>query len=73
MKFNLISGGAVLIYYAIFIPLTRNLNVYDLIAYPIAIFVGLIWNFSLNFLWTWRVRSTIIPVKREDQKQPDGS
>ncbi len=57
LKFNLISAGATAIYYAIYTPLTRFAGVHDLIAYPIAIFVGLIWNFSLNFMWTWKVRA----------------
>lgn len=57
-KFNLVSAGAIAIYYAIFIPLTRFAEVYDLLALLIAVFVGLIWNFGVNFLWTWRVRST---------------
>ena len=55
-KFALVSLGATGIYYAIYTPLTRLLEVYDLLAYAIAIGVGLIWNFSVNVLWTWRKR-----------------
>ncbi|MBL7119355.1 MAG: GtrA family protein [Dehalococcoidia bacterium] len=54
LKFNLISVGAVGLYYASYTPLTRFLEVYDLVAYAIAIGIGLVWNFSMNVLWTWR-------------------
>lgn len=58
LKFNLVSAGATGIYYGIFIPLTRLLGVYDLVAYAIAILIGTMWNFGVNFLWTWRVRAS---------------
>lgn len=54
LKFNLISVGAIILYYAIYTPLTRFSEIYDLAALLIAIGIGLIWNFSLNVLWTWR-------------------
>lgn len=57
-KFNLISIGAIIIYYAIYTPLTRFSEIYDLAALLIAIGIGLIWNFSLNVLWTWRKSET---------------
>jgi dolichol-phosphate mannosyltransferase len=56
-KFCVVSGVAIGIYYAIYIPLTRYLDVYDLLALAMAIVVGMLWNFSVNFLWTWRKRS----------------
>jgi len=55
-KFALVSLGATAIYYGIYTPLTRLLDVYELLAYAIAIGVGTIWNFSVNVLWTWRTR-----------------
>lgn len=55
-KFNMVSAGAVAIYYAVYTPLTRLLGVYDLLALSFAILVGLIWNFVMNFLWTWRTK-----------------
>ena len=57
VKFNMVSAGAVAIYYAIYTPLTRFLGVYDLLALFFAVFVGLVWNFMVNFLWTWRTKS----------------
>ena len=38
-------------------PLTRVSDVQKLLAYAIAIVVGMAWNFGVNFLWTWRKRS----------------
>ena len=56
-RFCVVSGVAIGIYYAIYIPLTRYLGVYDLLALGIAIVVGMLWNFSVNLLWTWRKHS----------------
>ncbi|HJX69974.1 MAG TPA: GtrA family protein, partial [Dehalococcoidia bacterium] len=53
-KFTLVSIGAITLYYAVYTPLTRFTEIYDLVALAIAIGVGLVWNFSLNVLWTWR-------------------
>jgi len=53
-KFNIVSIGALVIYYAIYTPLTRFTDIYDLVALLIAVGVGLIWNFGINILWTWR-------------------
>ncbi|MBE0479424.1 MAG: glycosyltransferase [Dehalococcoidia bacterium] len=65
VKFNLVSAGAIAIYYAIYIPLTRFAGVYDLLALFLAILVGLVWNFSVNFVWTWKVRSaSTVPTDR---------
>jgi dolichol-phosphate mannosyltransferase len=55
LKFDLISIGAIAIYYGIYTPLTRFwLGEDSLLALAIAVGVGLIWNFSINTLWTWR-------------------
>jgi dolichol-phosphate mannosyltransferase len=54
VKFFLVSLGAMGIYYAVYTPLTRFLGMYDLVAYAIAIGIGLVWNFSMSVLWTWR-------------------
>jgi len=54
VKFFLVSLGAIGVYYAVYTPLTRFLGVYDLVAYAIAIGIGLVWNFSMSVLWTWR-------------------
>jgi len=54
MKFFLVALTAMGLYYAVYTPLTRFLGVYDLLAYAIAIVVGLVWNFTASILWTWR-------------------
>ena len=54
LKFNIISVGYFIIYYAIYTPLTRFTGIYDLVVMLIAIGIGFIWNFSMNLLWTWR-------------------
>jgi dolichol-phosphate mannosyltransferase len=64
VKFNMVSSGAVAIYYAVYTPLTRLLEVYDLLALLFAVFVGLVWNFMMNFLWTWRTESQRQRVER---------
>jgi dolichol-phosphate mannosyltransferase len=63
-RFCVVSVVAIGIYYAIYTPLTRYLDVYDLLALGTAIIVGMLWNFSVNFLWTWR--------KRGQQGQSEG-
>lgn len=54
LKFNLVSVGAITLYYAVYTSLTRFSEIYDLAALAVAIGVGLAWNFSMNVLWTWR-------------------
>ena len=56
-KFALVSAVAIGLYYAIYIPLTRYLEMYELLALAAAIGVGLAWNFTANVLWTWKKRS----------------
>lgn len=59
LKFNLVSIGAVVLYYGVYTPLTRFwLGEGSLLALAIAIGVGLAWNFSMNVLWTWRRSET---------------
>ena len=59
LKFDLVSIGAIALYYGIYTPLTRFwLGEDSLLALAIAIGVGLIWNFSINTLWTWRKSET---------------
>lgn len=64
LKFGLVSGGAIAIYYAVYTPLTRYLDLYDLAALAIAIGIGLIWNFSINVLWTWKKEGPHAPSRR---------
>jgi dolichol-phosphate mannosyltransferase len=55
LKFDLVSIGAIALYYGIYTPLTRFwLGEGSLLALAIAVGVGLFWNFGINTLWTWR-------------------
>ncbi len=38
-------------------PLKELSDLQYMLAYTVAIIVGMTWNFSVNFLWTWRKRS----------------
>lgn len=56
-KFGLVSLIPLAYRLATYYPLTRISDVRKLLAYAIAIVVGMVWNFGVNFLWTWRKRS----------------
>jgi len=56
-KFGLVSLLPLAYRLATYYPLTRVSDVTKLLAYAIAIVVGMAWNFGVNFLWTWRKRS----------------
>jgi len=55
-KFGLVSLIPLAYRLATYYPLTRISDVKKLLAYAIAIVVGMAWNFGVNFLWTWRKR-----------------
>jgi dolichol-phosphate mannosyltransferase len=55
-KFGLVSLPPLVYRLATYWPLTRVSGQTKLLAYAIAIIVGMAWNFSVNFLWTWRKR-----------------
>lgn len=56
-KFGLVSLLPLAYRLATYWPLTRLSGRDKLLAYAIAIVVGMAWNFGVNFLWTWRKRS----------------
>ena len=56
-KFGLVSLLPLAYRLAMYWPLTRLSGRDKLLAYAIAIVVGMAWNFGVNFLWTWRKRS----------------
>jgi len=58
LKFHLIGLGYTTFFYAGYTPLTRLLGIHPYIAIPIAAVIGVIWNFSMNLLWTWRKHET---------------
>ena len=56
-KYALVSLLPLACRMATYWPLTRMSGQTKLLAYAIAIVVGMLWNFGVNFLWTWRKRS----------------
>ena len=56
-KFGLVSLLPLAYRLATYWPLTRVSGYEKMLAYAIAIVVGMAWNFGVNFLWTWRKRS----------------
>lgn len=55
-KFGLVSLLPLAYRLGTYWPLTRVSGYEKLLAYGIAIVVGMAWNFGVNFLWTWRKR-----------------
>ncbi len=55
-KYALVSLPPLAYRLATYWPLTRVSGQTKLVAYAIAIVVGMVWNFGVNFLWTWRKR-----------------
>lgn len=56
-KYALVSLPPLAYRLATYWPLTRVSGYEKLLAYGIAIVVGMAWNFGVNFLWTWQKRS----------------
>ena len=56
-KYALVSLPPLAYRLATYWPLTHVSDVQYMMAYAIAIVVGMAWNFGVNFLWTWRKRS----------------
>lgn len=63
-KYALVSLPPLAYRMATYWPLKELSNVQYMTAYAIAIAVGMVWNFGVNFLWTWR--------KRSHESQSDG-
>jgi dolichol-phosphate mannosyltransferase len=56
-KYGLVSLLPLAYRLAAYWPLTDIKGYEKWLAYAIAIVVGMLWNFSVNFLWTWQKRS----------------
>ena len=54
LRFHVVAAGGALINYAGYWFLSESVGMHHLIAMPIAIMVGFIWNFTLSVLWAWR-------------------
>ena len=56
-KYVVVSLPPLVYRLAAYWPLKEVVDYQRLLAYAIAIVVGMAWNFGVNFLWTWRKRS----------------
>lgn len=61
IKFGIVGGSGVLVNMGLLYLLTRFLSVPLEIASPIAIWISILTNFSLNNLWTFKERNTHVP------------
>ena len=57
-RYHLVTGLAGGVNYLILLLLVRSFGLHDMISNLIGILVGTIITYSLNSLWTWRVRSS---------------
>ncbi len=60
IKFAIVGGSGVLVNMGLLFILTRYFSVRLEIASPIAIEVAILSNFSLNNLWTFKKRNTLV-------------
>lgn len=63
-QFHLISWGASLVNYLVFIFFTCTLGLYDIFANTIGICIGIIINYSFNSLWTWKEITLGVDMKK---------
>ena len=60
LRYNAVALGGLGITLAALHLLTDVAGVYYLIANAVGIGLGTLWNLSLNFMWTWRSRSSAV-------------
>jgi dolichol-phosphate mannosyltransferase len=57
-RYHLVTGLAGIVNYLVLLLLVKTLGLHDMLSNLIGIAIGTIINYSLNSLWTWRVRSS---------------
>lgn len=57
-RYHLVTGLAGIVNYLVLLLLVKTLGLHDMLSNLIGIAFGTIINYSLNSLWTWRVRSS---------------
>ena len=57
LRYHLVSGLAGIVNYLVLILLVKTFGLHDMLSNLIGIVIGTFINYSLNSLWTWRVRS----------------
>jgi dolichol-phosphate mannosyltransferase len=58
LRYHLVTGLAGIVNYLVLLLLVKSFGLHDMISNLIGIAIGTIINYSLNSLWTWRVRSS---------------
>jgi len=58
LRYHLVTGLAGIVNYLVLLLLVHTLGWHDMLSNLIGIAIGTIINYTLNSLWTWRVRST---------------
>jgi dolichol-phosphate mannosyltransferase len=57
-RYHLVTGLAGIVNYLVLLLLVKTFGWHDMLSNLIGIAIGTIINYSLNSLWTWRVRSS---------------
>ncbi|TFH26020.1 MAG: GtrA family protein [Bacteroidia bacterium] len=57
LRYHLVTGLAGVVNYLVLLLLVKTFGWYDMLSNLIGILIGTFINYSLNSLWTWKVRS----------------
>lgn len=57
-RYHLVTGLAGIVNYLVLLLLVKTFGLHDMLSNLIGIAIGTVINYSLNSLWTWRVRSS---------------
>lgn len=57
LRYHLVTGLAGVVNYLVLLLLVKTFGLHDMLSNLIGIAIGTVINYSLNSLWTWRVRS----------------
>lgn len=57
LRYHLVTGLAGVVNYLVLLLLVKTFGLHDMLSNLIGILIGTFINYSLNSLWTWRVRS----------------
>ena len=57
LRYHLVSGLAGIVNYLVLILLVNTFGLHDMLSNLIGILIGTFINYTLNSLWTWKVRS----------------
>ena len=58
LRYHLVTGLAGIVNYLVLLLLVKTFGLHDMLSNLIGILIGTFINYSLNSLWTWRVRSS---------------